>query len=60
MSFFSHGIGKVLKTIAPVALSFIPGVGTVAGAALGAGIGALGGGGIKGIGSSLLKGGLLS
>lgn len=41
-------IFKVFKKIAPIAVSFIPGIGPVAGAALGAGMGALGGGGIKG------------
>lgn len=31
------GFGKILSTVAPIALSFIPGVGTAVGAALGAG-----------------------
>lgn len=39
---------KVIKKVAPIAVSFIPGIGPVASAALGAGLGALGGGGIKG------------
>ena len=46
--FFLGKLGKILKKIAPIAVSFIPGVGPVAGAALGAGLGALDGGGIKG------------
>lgn len=46
--FFLGKLGKILKTIAPIAVSFIPGVGPVAGAALGAGMGALSGGGLKG------------
>ncbi len=46
--FFLGKLFKVFKTIAPIAVSFIPGVGPVAGAALGAGMGALGGGGVKG------------
>lgn len=45
-------IGKLLKTVLPIAVSFIPGVGPVAGAALragaGAASGALDGGGLKG------------
>lgn len=39
---------KVARTVLPIAVSFIPGIGPVAGAALGAGMGAMGGGGIKG------------
>lgn len=39
---------KALKTVAPIAVSFIPGVGPIASAALGAGLGALNGGGLKG------------
>lgn len=46
--FFLGKLGKILKKVAPIAISFIPGIGPVAGAALGAGMGALGGGGIKG------------
>lgn len=46
--FFLGGLGKILKKIAPIAISFIPGIGPVASAALGAGLGALDGGGIKG------------
>ena len=45
-------IGKLLKTVLPIAVSFIPGVGPIAGAALragaGAAAGALDGGGLKG------------
>lgn len=41
-------IFKVLKKIAPIAVSFIPGIGPIASAALGAGLGALDGGGLKG------------
>jgi hypothetical protein len=41
-------MGSVLKTIAPIAASLIPGVGPIAGPLVGAGIGAAGGGGIKG------------
>jgi len=41
-------MSSLIKKIAPIALQFIPGVGTLAGAALGAGIGAMGGGGLKG------------
>lgn len=39
---------KIFKAVAPIALSFIPGIGPLAAAGLGAGIGALGGGGLKG------------
>ena len=46
--FFLGKLGKILKAVAPIAVSFIPGIGPVAGAALGAGMGALSGGGIKG------------
>lgn len=46
--FFLGKLGKILKKVAPIAVSFIPGIGPVAGAALGAGLGALNGGGIKG------------
>ena len=46
--FFLGGLGKILKKIAPIAVSFIPGIGPVASAALGAGMGALSGGGLKG------------
>lgn len=45
--FFSK-LFKVVKKVAPVALSFVPGIGPLAAAGLGAGIGALGGGGLKG------------
>lgn len=56
--FFLGKLGKLLKTIAPIAVSFIPGIGPVAGAALGAGLGALGGGGIKGAILGGISGGL--
>lgn len=56
--FFSHGIGKVLKAVAPIAVSFIPGIGPVAGAAIGAGIGALGGGGLPGAALGGITGGV--
>ena len=46
--FFLGKLGRILKKVAPIAVSFIPGVGPVAGAALGAGMGALSGGGLKG------------
>ena len=49
---------KVLKTVAPIAVSFIPGVGPFASAALGAGLGALDGGGIKGAVLGGITGGL--
>lgn len=45
---FFKSIGKIFKSVAPIAVSLIPGVGPLAGAALGAGMGALGGGGLKG------------
>jgi hypothetical protein len=47
MGFFKSLL-KVAKIAAPIALNFIPGVGPLASAALGAGIGAMGGGGLKG------------
>lgn len=43
--FFSHGIGRILKAIAPIAVGAIN---PIAGAAVGAGLGASGGGGILG------------
>ena len=42
------GVVKIVKAVAPIAISFIPGIGPRAGAAIGAGLGAIGGGGIKG------------
>jgi hypothetical protein len=45
---FFKKLFKVAKAVAPIAVGFIPGVGPIASAAMGAGIGALGGGGIKG------------
>lgn len=41
-------VGKLLGTVAPIAASFIPGVGPALGAAIGAGGGLLSGGGLKG------------
>lgn len=41
-------VGKILKTVAPIALGFVPGMQPLAAAAIGAGIGATGGGGLKG------------
>lgn len=41
-------MSKLFKKVLPVAAAFIPGVGPWASAALGAGLGALGGGGLKG------------
>jgi hypothetical protein len=49
-------IRQVAKVAAPIAASFIPGVGPLAAAAIGAGAGAMGGGGLKGA----LIGGALS
>lgn len=46
--FFLGKLGKILKAVAPIALNFIPGVGPLASAAVGAALGATGGGGIKG------------
>lgn len=39
---------KIFKIAAPIAAGFIPGIGPLAAAALGAGLGAMGGGGLKG------------
>lgn len=47
MGFFSK-VFKVIKKAAPIAAMFIPGLGPIASAALGAGLGAAGGGGLKG------------
>lgn len=44
----SKGIKTVAKIALPIAASFIPGVGPLAAAAVGAGVGALDGGGLKG------------
>lgn len=44
----SKKIKKVIGTVAPIAASFIPGVGPLVGAAIGAGSGLLTGGGLKG------------
>lgn len=41
-------MSKLFKKVLPVAAAFIPGVGPLASAALGAGLGAIGGGGLKG------------
>lgn len=46
--FFLGKLGKILKAVAPIALNFIPGVGPLASAAVGAALGATGGGGLKG------------
>jgi hypothetical protein len=46
--FFLGKLGKILKVVAPIALNFIPGVGPLASAAVGAALGATGGGGLKG------------
>lgn len=56
--FFLGKLGKILKAVAPIAVSFIPGIGPVAGAALGAGMGALSGGGLKGALIGGISGGL--
>jgi len=56
--FFLGKLGKILKTVAPIAVSFIPGIGPVASAALGAGLGALSGGGLKGALIGGISGGL--
>lgn len=47
MGFFKS-LFKIAKTVAPIAIGFIPGIGVPAAAALGAAAGAVGGGGIKG------------
>lgn len=65
MSFFKK-LFKIAKKIAPVAVGFIPGLQPLAAAGIGAGIGAIGGGGIKGAlmgglsgyGGSMLSSGL--
>ena len=54
---------KIVKAVAPIAVNFIPGIGPIAGAALGAGLGAINGGGIKGavlggLGAALGPGGI--
>ena len=49
---------KVFKAAAPIALNFIPGIGTLGSIALGAGLGALGGGGLKGAVAGGVTGGL--
>jgi hypothetical protein len=48
---------NVVRPLAPVAAAFIPGVGPLAAAALGAGIGSMGGGGLKGAVTGGLTGG---
>ena len=53
---FFRSLRNIVRTVAPIAVSFIPGIGPLAGAALGAGIGAVGGGGIKGALSGALSG----
>lgn len=52
---FFKSIGKIFKTVLPIAASFIPGIGPLGAAAIGAGSGLLGGGGLK---SALLGGAL--
>ena len=39
---------KIFRTVLPIAAGFIPGIGPLAAGALGAGLGAMGGGGLKG------------
>lgn len=46
--FFSRGIGRILKTVAPIALGAIPGVGPILGAVAGGALGAMDGGGVMG------------
>ena len=48
MTILGSKVANILKTVAPIAASFIPGIGPLAAAGIGAGIGALGGGGLKG------------
>ena len=50
------GIGKAISTIAPIAASFIPGIGPLASAAIGGISGMMGGGGIGGAISGALGG----
>lgn len=58
LGFFST-LGSILKTVAPIAVSLIPGIGPITGAALGAGIGAVTSGGkLSGILSGAAMGGL--
>jgi len=45
---FFKSLGKIFKKVAPIAASFIPGIGPLGAAAIGAGSGLLGGGGLKG------------
>lgn len=54
----SKSARKIIGTVAPIAASFIPGVGPVLGAAIGAGGGLLSGGGAKGALLGGLTGGL--
>lgn len=53
---FFKSFGKIFKSIAPLALNLIPGIGTLGSIALGAGAGLLGGGGLKGALSGALGG----
>jgi hypothetical protein len=59
---FGKILGKIAKVAAPIAVSFIPGIGPLAAAGLGAviggGVGALDGGGWKGALSGAITGGL--
>lgn len=54
--FFFKKLRKIFSRVAPIALQFIPGIGTAASIALGAGAGLLGGGGLKGALSGALAG----
>lgn len=57
--FKGGGLTKIIKTVAPIALAIAaPGLGMAMSAALGAGIGAIGGGGIKGALTGAALGGL--
>lgn len=53
---FSGGIGNAVKTIAPIAAGFIPGIGPLASAAIGGITGMMGGGGLGGAISGALGG----
>lgn len=56
--FFFKKLKKIFKVAAPIAASFIPGVGPLGAAAIGAAGGALGGGGLKGALLGGISGGL--
>lgn len=53
-------VRSLLGALAPIAASFIPGIGPLAGAAIGAGGGLLSGGGLRGALSGALSGGALT